>query len=131
MKRSGWLTFAGVLLIVTGIMRIIDSIWAFSYNGTLVDKLHGALLGHSLTTYAVIWLIVGITSAATGYMVTRPGSLSAEISRRAGMAVAGFNALLAMTWMPYYPVWALLYIAIGLVVIYALVVYFDEEVTTD
>ena len=131
MKRSGWLTFAGVLLIVTGIMRIIDSIWAFSYNGTLVDKLHGALLGHSLTTYAVIWLIVGITSVVTGYMVTRPGSLSAEISRRAGMAVAGFNALLAMTWMPYYPVWALLYIAIGLVVIYALVVYFDEEVTTD
>jgi len=131
MKRSGWLTFAGVLLIVTGIMRIIDSIWAFSYNGTLVDKLHGALLGHSLTTYAVIWLIVGITSVVTGYMVTRPGSLSAEISRRAGMAVAGFNALLAMTWMPYYPVWALLYIAIGIIVIYALVVYFDEEVTTD
>ena len=131
MKRSGWLTFAGVLLIVTGIMRIIDSIWAFSYDGTLVDKLHGALLGHSLTTYAVIWLIVGITSVVTGYMVTRPGSLSAEMSRRAGMAVAGFNALLAMTWMPYYPVWALLYIAIGLVVIYALVVYFDEEVTTD
>ena len=93
-------------------MRIIDSIWAFSYDGTLVDKLHGALLGHSLTTYAVIWLIVGITSAATGYMVTRPGSLSADISRRAGMAVAGFNALLAMTWMPYYPVWALVYIAI-------------------
>ena len=131
MKRSGWLTFAGVLLIITGIMRIIDSIWAFSYDGTLVDKLHGALLGHSLTTYAVIWLIVGITSAATGYMVTRPGSLSAEISRRAGMAVAGFNALLAMTWMPYYPVWALVYIAMGIVVIYALVVHFDEPVTTD
>ena len=114
-----------------GSCSIIDSIWAFSYNGTLVDKLHGALLGHSLTTYAVIWLIVGITSVVTGYMVTRPGSLSAEISRRAGMAVAGFNALLAMTWMPYYPVWALLYIAIGIIVIYALVVYFDEEVTTD
>ena len=131
MKRSGWLTFAGVLLIVTGIMRIIDSIWAFSYNGTLVDKLHGALLGHSLTTYAVIWLIVGITSVVTGYMVTRPGSLSAEMSRRAGIAVAGFNALLAMTWMPYYPVWALLYIAMGIIVIYALVVHFHEEVTTD
>ena len=130
MKRSGWLTFAGVLLIVTGIMRIIDSIWAFSYDGTLVDKLHGALLGHSLTTYAVIWLIVGITSVVTGYMVTRPGSLSAEMSRRAGMAVAGFNALLAMTWMPYYPLWALLYIAMGVIVIYALVVHFHEEVTT-
>ena len=131
MERAGWLRFAGVLLITTGIMRIIDSIWAFSYNGTVVDKLHGALLGHSLTTYAVVWLIVGITSVVTGYMVMRPGSLSAEISRRAGLAVAGFNALLAMTWMPYYPVWALLYIAMGVIVIYALLVHFHEEVTTN
>ena len=131
MKRSGWLTFAGMLLIITGIMRIIDSIWGFNYNGTVVNKLHGALLGHSLTTYAVIWLIVGITSVVTGYMVTRPGSLRAEISRRTGLAVAGFNALLAVTWMPYYPVWALLYIAMGILVIYALLVHFHEKVTTN
>jgi hypothetical protein len=131
MERSGWLTFAGVLLIITGIMRIFDSIWGFSYNGTVVDKLHGALLGHSLTTYAVIWLIVGVVSVVAGYMVMKPGSLSAEMSRRAGMAVAGFNAVLAVTWMPYYPVWALLYVAMGILVIYALVVRFDEEVTTD
>jgi hypothetical protein len=79
----------------------------------------------------VIWLIVGITSVAAGYMVMKPGSLSAEMSRRAGMAVAGFNSVLAVTWMPYYPVWALLYVAMGILVIYALVVHFDEEVTTD
>jgi hypothetical protein len=131
MERSGWLRFAGVLLIITGLMRIVDSIWAFSYDGSLVDKLHGALLGHSLTTYAVVWLIVGVTSVITGYMIMRPGSLSAEISRRAGLAVAGFNALLAMTWIQYYPVWALLYIAMGIVVIYALVVHFDEQVAAD
>ena len=131
MKRSGWLTFAGVLLIVTGIMRILDSIWAFSFNGTVVDNLHGAILGHSLTTYAVIWLIVGITSVVTGYLVLRPGSLSAEVSRRVGMGVAGFNAILAMSWMPYYPVWSLVYIGMGIVIIYALLVHFDEEVATD
>jgi hypothetical protein len=47
------------------------------------------------------------------------------------MGVAGFNTLLAVAWMPYYPVWALLYIAIGILVIYALVVHFDKETTTD
>ena len=112
-------------------MRIIDSIWAFSYNGTVVDNLHGAILGHSLTTYAVIWLIVGITSVVTGYLVLRPGSLSAEVSRRVGVGVAGFNAILAMSWMPYYPVWSLVYIGMGIVIIYALLVHFDEEVATD
>ena len=49
MKRSGWLVFAGVVLIIAGIMRILDAIWAFSYNGTVVDNLHGAIFGHSLT----------------------------------------------------------------------------------
>jgi hypothetical protein len=131
MKRSGWLTFAGVLLIVTGIMRILDSIWAFHYNGTPVDRLHGAILGHSLTTYAVIWLIVGIISVVAGYLVMRPGSLGAEVSRRAGLGVAGFNAILAMSWMPYYPVWSLVYIAIGFIIVYALLVHFDREAATD
>jgi hypothetical protein len=131
MKRSGWLTFVGVVLIVTGVMRTLDSIWAFHYNGTPVDKLHGAVLGHSLTTYAVIFLIVGIISVVAGYLVMRPGSLSAEVSRRAGMGVAGFNVILALSWMPYYPVWSLLYIAMGIVIIYALVVHFDQEVAED
>jgi hypothetical protein len=45
MERPGWFSFAGVLLIITGLMRIIDSIWAFHYNGTVAGKLHGALLG--------------------------------------------------------------------------------------
>jgi hypothetical protein len=130
MKRSGWLTFAGVVLIVNGIMRILDAIWAFSYNGTVVSKLHGAIYGHSLNVYGVIWLIVGIVSVAAGYLALRPGSLGAEVSRRAGIAVAGVGAVLAMSWMPYYPVWSLVYVALGILVVYALLVHFDEESTT-
>jgi hypothetical protein len=131
MKRSGWLTFAGVLLIVTGIMRILDSIWAFHYNGTPVDKLHGAVLGHSLTTYAVTFLIVGIISVVAGFLVMRPGSLSAEMSRRAGLGVAGFNVILAVSWLPYYPVWSLVYIGMGIIILFALLVHFDQETATD
>jgi len=32
-------------------------------------------------------------------------------------------ALSAMTWMPYYPVWSLVYVAIAVMVIYALARY--------
>ena len=35
MRRSGWLTFSAVVLIIAGIMRVIDAIWAFGYHGTL------------------------------------------------------------------------------------------------
>jgi hypothetical protein len=36
-----------------------------------------------------------------------------------------------MSWMPYYPVWSLVYVALGILVVYALLVHFDEEVATD
>jgi hypothetical protein len=131
MKRSGWLTFAAVVLIAAGIMRIFDAIWAFSYNGTVVNKLHGAIFGHSLTTYGVIWLIVGIVSVVAGYLVMKPGTLGAEAARRVGRAVAAIGAILAVTWMPYFPVWSLVYVGLGILVIYALLVHSDQEVTTD
>ena len=43
MNRSGWLTFSAVVLIIAGIMRVIDAIWAFSYHGALPDGLQGAV----------------------------------------------------------------------------------------
>ena len=41
MNRSGWLTFSAVVLIIAGIMRVIDAIWASSYHGALPDGLQG------------------------------------------------------------------------------------------
>ena len=129
MKRSGWLVFAGVVLIIAGIMRILDAIWAFSYNGPVVDNLHGAIFGHSLTSYGAIWLIVGIILIAAGFLVMRPDSIGGEISRWVGIVAAGIAAITAFSWMPYYPVWALMYVIIAIFVIYTLVAPFREEVT--
>src|SRR5690348_9839050 len=96
MKRSGWLTFSAVVLIVAGIMRVIDAIWAFGYNGPLPDGLRGALLGHSLTTYGWIWLITGVILIAAGALVLGPGDRpGAEISRWAGIVAASLGAISA------------------------------------
>jgi hypothetical protein len=130
MKRSGWLTFSAVVLIVVGIMRIFDAIWAFEYNGTVVDNLHGAIFGHSLTAYGVIWLIVGVLLIFAGFLVMNPGGLAAEISRWFGIVASGIAAITAMTWIPYYPVWSLLYVAIAVMVIYGLSAHYGEEPIT-
>ena len=71
-KRSGWLTFSAVLLIIAGIMRVFDAIWAFRYNGQVVDNLHDAIFGHSLTAYGWIWLIVGVVLILAGFLVMTP-----------------------------------------------------------
>jgi hypothetical protein len=33
MRNSGWLTFSAVVLIISGIMRVFDAIWAFGVYG--------------------------------------------------------------------------------------------------
>jgi hypothetical protein len=121
MKRSGWLVFSAVVLIIAGVMRIFDAIWAFRYNGTAVDHLHDAFFGHSLTTYGWIWLIVGIILIVAGFVVLSPTpSLTVDIARWFGIIASAIAAITAVTWMPYYPVWAFIYIAIAVVVIYGL-----------
>ena len=130
MKRSGWLTFSAVVLIVAGIMRVLDAIWAFGYKGSIPNGLSGALLGHSLTTYGWIWLIIGIILIAAGALVLGPsGRASAEVSRWVGIVAASLAAISAIFVMPYYPVWSLIYIAIAIMVIYGLSAHYAEQTT--
>jgi hypothetical protein len=128
MRRSGWLTFSAVVLIIAGTMRVIDAIWAFGYHGAIPDNLQGALLGHSLATYGWIWLIIGIVLIVAGALVLGPSDQrSAEVSRWIGIVAAALAAISAIFVMPYYPVWALIYIAIAVMVIYGLSARYGEQ----
>ena len=130
MGRSGWLTFSAVVLIIAGIMRVIDAIWAFGYHGAIPGNLQGALIGHSLATYGWIWLIIGVILVAAGILVLGPGDApSAEISRWAGIIAAALAAISAIFVMPYYPVWALLYIILAIMVVYGLSAHYSEKTT--
>ena len=46
---SGWMLFAGTVMGLAGLMRLLDSFWAFRYNGALPDALKDGLLGDNLT----------------------------------------------------------------------------------
>ena len=118
-RGSGWLMFAATVLIFAGIMRIIDAIWAFRYNGAVPDALKDALLGDKLENYGWWWLIVGVVLIVCGVGVLSRG----QISRWIGMIGALIAALSAMVWMPYFPVWSLVYVAVAFLVLYGLAVH--------
>jgi hypothetical protein len=118
-KGSGWRFFAGTVLGIAGIMRFFDAIWAWRYHGEVPDRLEGALFGHSLSTYGWVYFIVALILIGSSF-----GVLSgSQFSRWIGIIVGGVLAISAVWWLPYYPVWSLLYIAMGILVIYGLVVY--------
>ena len=107
---------------------MIDAIWAFGYHGAIPDNLQGALLGHSLATYGWRWLIIGVILIVAGALVLGPSDQpSAEVSRWIGIVAAALAAISAIFVMPYYPVWALIYIAIAVMVIYGLSARYGEQ----
>jgi len=114
-RGSGWLMFAAIVLIFEGVMKVFDSIWAFRYHGSL-ENLQHATLGSTLKNYGWYWLILGVLLILAGFGVLSRN----QLARWFGIIVAAIAGIGSMAWMPYYPIWALTYVAIAVLVIYAL-----------
>jgi hypothetical protein len=116
---QGWLFFAGTILGLAGIMRIFDGIWAFRYDGAVPDELEDAVLGHDLDTYGWLWIAVGVLLilVSIGIMAR------SQLSRWTGYIAAVVLGVSASFWLPFYPVWSLIYVAIAVLVFYALARY--------
>ncbi len=124
-RGEGWLIFAGIALLIVGVMRIFDAIWAFRYHGALPSNLEAAIFGHSLKTYGWVYLIVGIVMILAGLGVMA----SSQFSRWIGIFAAAILGISAIWWMPYYPIWSLTYIGICFLVIYGLAAHGSRELT--
>jgi hypothetical protein len=122
-RGSGWLAFAAVLLIFTGVMRVFDAIWAFRFNGALPDHLSDSVFGDNLDTYGWISLVVAAILIFAGI-----GVLSrVQFARWIGIIAAGIGGLSAITWVWYYPIWSLIYVILAVMVMYALIIYGGRE----
>jgi hypothetical protein len=75
-----------------------------------------------LTTWGWVHLIVGIGVAVAGLSVFS----GAGWARFVGIGVAGFSALVNFMWLPYYPIWSLIIIALDVAVIWSLAVHGKE-----
>jgi len=122
----GWMFFAGTILGIAGIMRLFDALWAFRYDGVIPDDLEGAVLGTSLTTYGWVWLVIGVVLIVSSFAVLN----RSQFARWIGIIAGALMSISALWWMPYYPVWSLVYVLTGFLVVYGLAVY-GGRVTTD
>ena len=120
---DGWLVFSAVVLGVAGVMRIFDAIWAFRYHGVLPQNFEDAIFGHSLKTYGWVYLIVAVILILSAFGVLA----RSQFSRWIGIVAGAILSISAIWWMPFYPVWSLAYIVVGILVIYGLAVYGGRE----
>jgi hypothetical protein len=121
-RGSGWILFAAIILAVAGIMRVFDAIWAFRYHGVLPQNLEDAIFGTSLKTYGWVYLVVAVILILCAFAVMA----GSQVGRWVGVVAGAIGAISAVWWMPYYPIWSITYVGLGVAVIYALVAYGGE-----
>ena len=118
-QDESWLAFAAMVLFIAGIMRIFDALWAFRFHGSLPENLSGAVFGHSLKTYGWIDIVVAAIMLISAALVLS----RSQVARWIGVFAGAVLAITAIWWIPYYPVWSLLYVAMGVLLVYALVAH--------
>ncbi|HSO04843.1 MAG TPA: hypothetical protein VLQ92_10210 [Candidatus Limnocylindrales bacterium] len=114
---AGLTVFAAVMMMMIGAFQVIQGIIALA-NDTFYVVGAEYVFQFDVTTWGWIHLLLGALVAVAGHFV-----LQAKVwARTVGVIVAVVSALFNFAWLPYYPVWSILIIALNVFVIWALTV---------
>lgn len=111
---SGWWVFAGVLLLVAGVLNIIYGIAAIGDSKFFLNE--AEFIISSLNTWGWIILIIGVLELIAAFSLFSGG----EFGRWFGIFIAALNAMGALLSLPAYPFWSLAIFALAIIIIYKL-----------
>ena len=114
-EGSGWLGFAGTMLVIVGFFNIIDGITAIAGNDYLVNQ----LLFANLKAWGWFFLIWGIIQILAGLAIYSGAAWGAFV----GIVAAAFNLIAQLAWSHTNSIWAISAMVLDVLIIYGLVVY--------
>ncbi|MDL9937560.1 hypothetical protein QSJ18_12460 [Gordonia sp. ABSL1-1] len=116
---------AAALLFVASLIALFQGISAIAK-----DKLFVAtpdyVFQFDLTTWGWIHLVLGII----GLLVAGGLAFGAGWARVSAIIIASISIIAQFLWLPYYPWWAILIIAIDLIVIWAVATWQPNDLTS-
>jgi len=125
---AGWVVglslFAGIMMIITGLFNAMEGVVALARNEVYVLAPR-YIFAFDLTTWGWIQIVLGIIVLAAGIGVVT-GRLWGRV---VGITIAALTMLANFAFIPYYPIWSMLIIALNVFVIWALCIY-DRDTAT-
>jgi hypothetical protein len=116
-EGPGWLTFAGAMLALVGVLNVVYGIAAASHDRFFtrgVEYVFG-----SLNTWGWFMIVLGATQILAAFSIWA----GREFGRWFGVFCAGGNAIVQMIALPSYPLLAISLFAVDVIIIWALVAY--------
>jgi hypothetical protein len=114
----GFTIFAAVMLMMIGIFHFIAGLVAIFENEFFAVS-PNYVFEFDVTAWGWIHLIGGIVVMFAGFSLFN----GAVWARSIGVLVAAISGVANFMWLPYYPVWSSLMIAVDVIVIWALTVH--------
>jgi hypothetical protein len=113
----GWVRFGAVMMTVIGAFAVIEGLLALLRPTTYLT-VNGTVLALDLGAWGWVHLILGALLAITGVSLLRDAPAWA---RGLGVLLVALSTVVQLAWLPAYPIWSILMIALAVMVIYALV----------
>ena len=111
----GLTAFAGLMMLMLGGWWIIAGIVAIA-NSDFYVVTQECIFEFSTTSWGWTHLILGVVVLLAGF-----GLFTGAVwARTVGVILAGISGLVAFAWLPYYPVWAILFVTLSVFTIWAL-----------
>jgi hypothetical protein len=120
---AGWTLFAACLMIFGGAMAILQGIGAV-INNTRYVVTGSYVYSFNVTGWGWLHLSLGILILLAGCALFT----GAVWARAVGVIAAGLGMVANFLWLPYYPFWAIVLIAVDAFVIWALTAGTHREV---
>ncbi|MFE3099344.1 DUF7144 family membrane protein [Nocardia tengchongensis] len=109
---------AGILLLVIGVLSILQGISAVASDDLLVVG-YDYMYKLNTTGWGWIHIVLGIIEVVVAIGLLR----GTAWGRTAALVLAALSIVENFLWIPYYPAWSILIIALDVVVIWAISTY--------
>ncbi|HET6505091.1 MAG TPA: hypothetical protein VFG87_30440 [Amycolatopsis sp.] len=119
---TGWVAFAGVMLILLGLFHAIEGLVAVFNRGYYLVTPSGLVVNVDYTVWGWVQFGLGVLAVGVGIGLFT-GNLAARIG---GVIIAAASAIVNLSFVAAFPVWSILIIAVDVIVIYAIVVHGRE-----
>jgi hypothetical protein len=117
-ENAGAVAFAGVLLIMVGLFHAIQGLVAL-LSDDIYLRGENYVFHFSFTTWGWIHLLLGLVTAGAGAGLF----FGKTWARTVAVIAAAVSMIGSFAWLPHYPIWGIMIIALDVFVMWAAIVH--------
>lgn len=119
----GWVAFTALMMMMLGMFNVVDGIAAIAADDIFVTGAGGAVV-FDVTVWGWVHVVVGAVVATAGIFLFQ----GATWARVVAIGALMLNMISHLLFLPAYPMWSVLIIALDVLALWAVVVHGDERI---